>query len=133
MKQEINYAETLANRAEECRAIANQIKDEELRADYLRLAESYAALSKNEEAVARSRELLLRSTPDVYLGRHNQLDGPHEYQVYILFEDDHIKSRKDFVCEDDEAARERARQMADGYAVELWRGTRKLAKFAPGK
>src|SRR5579871_4055389 len=50
-----------------------------------------------------------------------------EYQVYILADGDRIKRREDIVCEDDEAAKKRARQMVDGHAVELWQATRKIA------
>jgi hypothetical protein len=56
-----------------------------------------------------------------------------EYQVYVLSDDDHIKSRQDISCEDDEIAKERAKQMLDGHAIELWQNTRKIAKFDPKK
>lgn len=55
-----------------------------------------------------------------------------EYQLYILTEDDRIKSREDICCEDDESAKRAARQMVDGHAVELWQASRKIAKFLPG-
>jgi hypothetical protein len=41
--------------------------------------------------------------------------------------DGHILSRVDLVCEDDEAAKERAEQLADGHDVELWQLGRKIA------
>lgn len=54
-----------------------------------------------------------------------------EYCVYILDDGDHIKSRKDISCEDDEAAKKQAKQLVDGLAVELWQATRKIARFEP--
>jgi hypothetical protein len=37
--------------------------------------------------------------------------------------------RVDLICADDDAAKERARQLADGCAVELWRDEKLLARF----
>lgn len=56
-----------------------------------------------------------------------------EYQVYILTDGDHIKGRQDVSCEDDEAAKQQARQMVNGQAIELWQATRKIARFTPEK
>jgi hypothetical protein len=39
----------------------------------------------------------------------------------------------DVLCADDEAAKEQAKPMADGHAVELWCEARKIAKFTPEK
>jgi hypothetical protein len=54
-----------------------------------------------------------------------------EYQIYVLTDDNHIKSREDILCRDDEEAEAKARRMVDGHAVELWQSTRKIARFAP--
>jgi len=35
------------------------------------------------------------------------------------------------VCEDDESARERARQLVDADPIELWQGERFLGRFDP--
>jgi hypothetical protein len=135
MKLQIDYVETLANRAEECRSIAESLDNAELRAEYLRLAESYSALSRNEQAVAKSRELLLRPRPDSFLGRitaPQQADeGLHGYRAYIMGSDGHIADRIDLFCVDDREARERAKKFVDGRAVELWDGARKVDKFDP--
>lgn len=56
-----------------------------------------------------------------------------EYQVYILHEDGHIKSRTDLSCENDEEAKKRAQQLVDGHAIELWQQARKIVKFEPEK
>jgi len=49
------------------------------------------------------------------------------YRVYTLGEDGHIVGRADIDCLHDEAAVERAQNLADGHAVELWEGTRRIA------
>jgi hypothetical protein len=51
------------------------------------------------------------------------------YQVYILSADDHITSRKDISCEDDETAEKQAEQMVNDHGVELWQEARKIAKY----
>ena len=50
-----------------------------------------------------------------------------DYRVYTLGEDGHIKGRTEIRCPDDEAALERAKNLADGHAVELWEGNRRIA------
>jgi hypothetical protein len=55
----------------------------------------------------------------------------HDYRAYILGPDGHIINRIDLVCRDDEDAKERAKQLAYNYAVELWERDRKIGQFAP--
>ena len=43
-----------------------------------------------------------------------------EYRAYILTPDDHIAKAVNLSCEDDEAAKERAKQLVNGHDVELW-------------
>jgi hypothetical protein len=52
-----------------------------------------------------------------------------EYRAYLLGPDGRIASRIDLICEDENAARERARQLAHDCAVELWCGDRKIAEY----
>ncbi len=47
-----DHASPLWDRAEECRAIAARLKDEKLKADYLRLAAAYLELAAKEEKLA---------------------------------------------------------------------------------
>jgi hypothetical protein len=54
-----------------------------------------------------------------------------EYKAYAIGPDDRITSRLDLICDSDDAAKERARQLVDGHAVELWRDDRLLARFEP--
>jgi hypothetical protein len=49
------------------------------------------------------------------------------YRVYALGEDGHIKGRTEIDCPDDDAALERAKNLVDGHAVELWEGSRCIA------
>jgi hypothetical protein len=52
------------------------------------------------------------------------------YYLYIMG-DGHVQDRVDLMCVDDEHAKERARQLVDGHAVELWFESRKIAEFKP--
>ncbi|MCJ9728967.1 hypothetical protein [Bradyrhizobium sp. PRIMUS42] len=54
-----------------------------------------------------------------------------EYRAYIVDKDGHITSRIDLLCEDEDSARQRAKQLVDGHAVELWRGNAKIEQFEP--
>jgi hypothetical protein len=53
------------------------------------------------------------------------------YYAYVIGEDGHITNRVEVICDDDEEAKRRARQMVDGHAIELWQGARKIATFEP--
>jgi hypothetical protein len=50
-----------------------------------------------------------------------------EYRAYLVGPDDHILHCVGLVCDDDEAAKEQAKILADGHNVELWQETRKIA------
>jgi hypothetical protein len=56
-----------------------------------------------------------------------------EYRAYLVSSADNILHRVDFVCRDDEAAKERAKQIVDGYDVELWNGGQKIETFLQKK
>ena len=53
------------------------------------------------------------------------------YYVYIMSNDGHVERRLNVICADDEEARNRARRLMDGQAVELWLEGRKIAEFKP--
>ena len=52
-----------------------------------------------------------------------------EYRAYLVGPDDHIVKCVELVCADDEAAKEQAKALVDGYDVELWQEARKIAEF----
>jgi hypothetical protein len=54
-----------------------------------------------------------------------------EYTAYAIGPDDCIVMRIDLVCADDDAAKEHARQIVNGHAIELWRGKTLLAWYEP--
>jgi hypothetical protein len=54
-----------------------------------------------------------------------------EYRVFVMGPDGHVIDRIDLVCATEEDAIERARQVVDGHAVELWRGSRRIERFEP--
>ncbi|TGN90918.1 hypothetical protein EOW77_0003535 [Bradyrhizobium yuanmingense] len=54
-----------------------------------------------------------------------------EYKAYIVDKGGHITERIDLICEDEDVARGRAKQLVDGHAVELWQGNRKIDRFDP--
>jgi hypothetical protein len=52
-----------------------------------------------------------------------------EYHAFVLGPDGHIAYRHDLRCSDDEAAKERAKQLVNGHGVELWQLDRMVATF----
>ena len=52
-----------------------------------------------------------------------------QYRAYLLGVDGHIVHRVDLVCETEDEARERAKELVDGYDVELWLGATRIATF----
>jgi hypothetical protein len=52
-----------------------------------------------------------------------------EYRAYILTSDGRIMKPVDLECDDDDVAKQAAKQLVDGHDVELWQGTRKIATF----
>jgi hypothetical protein len=57
----------------------------------------------------------------------------NEYRAYIIGPDGHIQRRIDLLCANDDVAKERAKAMVDGHALELWQEARKVAQFDPGQ
>jgi hypothetical protein len=49
------------------------------------------------------------------------------YRVYLLDKQARIESGYDLCCDDDEAARDRAKALTEGRSWELWSGTKKIA------
>jgi hypothetical protein len=54
-----------------------------------------------------------------------------DYYAYFTGDDGHITSRVTILAANDEEAKERAKQLVDGHAVELWQEGRKVAQFDP--
>jgi hypothetical protein len=54
-----------------------------------------------------------------------------EYKANAIGPDGHITLRVDLVCEDDDSAKERARQLVGAHPIELWQGERFLGRFDP--
>jgi hypothetical protein len=52
-----------------------------------------------------------------------------EYRAYTIGGDGHFLRVVPLLCPDDETAKEYAKQLVDGYDVELWQGDRKIAAF----
>ena len=51
------------------------------------------------------------------------------YYAYFICDDGHITNRVAFFAVTDEEAKERAKRLVDGHAVELWQEGRKVATF----
>jgi len=51
------------------------------------------------------------------------------YTAYFLGPDGRVANRIDLVCEHEREAKERARQLAQDCAVELWQGDRRVAEY----
>ena len=54
-----------------------------------------------------------------------------EYRAFIIGPNDHVIGRRDIICLDEQAARERAKQLVDCHAVELWQLERLIERFEP--
>ena len=52
-----------------------------------------------------------------------------DYRVFVIGPDGRVNNRVDLICENDEAAKERAQQLVDGHDVELWQRDRRIAIF----
>lgn len=57
------------------------------------------------------------------------LRTPDGLRFCHLGQDGHVQSRVDLVCANDEAAKEQAKQLADGYDIELWQLDHRIAEF----
>ena len=53
------------------------------------------------------------------------------YYAYFTGDDGHITNRVTIFAANDEEAKERAKQLADGHTIELWQEGRKVAQFDP--
>ena len=53
------------------------------------------------------------------------------YTAYIIGRDGHIQRRVDFVSPDDDYAKQVAKRMVQGHAIELWQRARLIARFDP--
>jgi hypothetical protein len=54
------------------------------------------------------------------------------YRIFLLGQDGHIKQPPEIVeCPDDQTAIERAKQLLDGKVIEIWEGSRLVARLAP--
>ena len=51
------------------------------------------------------------------------------YYAYVIDVDGHIRNRIEVRCGDDEGAIRCAKQLVDGYAIELWQAARMVAAF----
>ena len=53
------------------------------------------------------------------------------FRAYIIGPDEHIVDRVELLCESEEEAKQRAKQLVDGHAVELRDRARKIARYEP--
>ena len=61
------------------------------------------------------------------------LPAMSEYRLYFLNKTDQIVRRKEFDLPNDEEALAKAKQYIGGRAMELWTGTRLIARIDPVK
>ncbi|MDA9497309.1 hypothetical protein [Bradyrhizobium sp. CCBAU 11357] len=52
-----------------------------------------------------------------------------EFMAYLFGPDGNIVQRVRLICADEEAARQRAEQLAETHTVELWQLARKIATY----
>jgi hypothetical protein len=54
------------------------------------------------------------------------------YRIYVLDKDDHVREPPQVVeCPDDEAAVEKAAQLLNGRAIEIWDHSRRVVRLEP--
>jgi hypothetical protein len=53
-----------------------------------------------------------------------------EYRAHIIGRDGRFIRAIEFLCPDDDAAKEYAKQLDGRHDIELWKGDRHIAKFA---
>jgi hypothetical protein len=54
----------------------------------------------------------------------------HAYRAFEIGEDGHVTGRIDFRdCPNDEAAKQWAKRLVDGKTIEVWDGSRRIARF----
>jgi hypothetical protein len=51
------------------------------------------------------------------------------FTAYTVSSDGDVQQRVDLICEDEEAAKARAKQLVDGDDVELWQRDKRIAVF----
>lgn len=54
-----------------------------------------------------------------------------EYRVYEIGDDDHIVKSTPLVCNDDQEAIARVRELAAGCVIEIWSGERFVVRLTP--
>ena len=52
-----------------------------------------------------------------------------EYRAFLLDRDDHFMGYEALVCPDDAGAVEKAKRLVNGHGVEVWTGSRLVAKL----
>lgn len=52
-----------------------------------------------------------------------------EYRVCLMSDDGSAVRSLQLLCRDDDTAREYARQLVDGHAIELWKGDIRIEQF----
>ena len=58
----------------------------------------------------------------------------HAYRAFEIGEDGHVAGRIDFRdCPNDEAAKQWAKRLVNGKTIEVWDGSRRIARFEPKK
>jgi hypothetical protein len=57
--------------------------------------------------------------------------APREYTIFVLKDDGHVLRTDFLACENDDEAKEQAKQVATKNTITLWEGTRRVARLKP--
>jgi len=96
------------------------------------IALSGLEVSAAPEGVDGQARLTLLRRSKMFAGTAAQTGAQvQEYRAYIVDQKGHITSRIDLLCENVEEARQRAKQLVDGDAIELWQGNQKIERLEP--
>jgi hypothetical protein len=67
--------------------------------------------------------------PAVFLSGFAEEMRMPEYRACLMNDDGSVKRSLQLVCPDDGTAKEYARQLADGHAIELWKEEVQIGRF----
>ena len=68
--------------------------------------------------------------PAVFLAGFAEEMRMPEYLACLMNEDGSVERSLQLLCPDDDTAKEYARQLADGHAIELWKGAAQIERFS---
>ena len=124
---DVDDAVRFRRQAEVCREESIKARDLVDAASWLRLADDF----ENLAARKRLRSTSARCASPRTVSLTSIMDQEQSYRAYLIGRSGQILRRVELLCPDDESAKAHARQLLDGFTVELWEAARLVAVFSP--